>query len=199
MDAISTTVDASLRRYNDQSGPMDALMPHSASNAKPAALKQVSFEVPGIPIAQPRQRHRLAGIPGKSFIQNYTPKGDPVNAFKAAVRLVASQHFTVPLEGPVILEATFIMPRPQAMMWKKRATPRAPHDHKPDADNLGKALMDALKGVAWRDDSQVWSLKLMKVIANGQEVPRTLVTISETLSVDGVFEELERAKGVQRL
>jgi Holliday junction resolvase RusA-like endonuclease len=30
--------------------------------------------------------------------------------------------------------------------------PRLPHTSKPDRDNLDKAVMDALKGIAWIDD-----------------------------------------------
>lgn len=33
---------------------------------------------------------------------------------------------------------------------------------KPDADNIAKAILDALNGVAWRDDAQVWSLGVRK-------------------------------------
>jgi Holliday junction resolvase RusA-like endonuclease len=33
---------------------------------------------------------------------------------------------------------------------------------KPDVDNLAKAILDALNGVAYEDDSQVYSLEVQK-------------------------------------
>lgn len=43
----------------------------------------IVMNVPGVPVAQPRQRHRV--IAGN--VSNYTPASSPVNAFKATVRL----------------------------------------------------------------------------------------------------------------
>jgi Holliday junction resolvase RusA-like endonuclease len=55
--------------------------------------------------------------------------------------------------------------------------PREWRDQKPDADNLTKTVMDAMNGVAWRDDAQVCSLSATKVIATGDEQPHAEVTI----------------------
>ena len=33
---------------------------------------------------------------------------------------------------------------------------------KPDLDNVAKTVLDALNGVAWRDDSEITSLTVMK-------------------------------------
>ncbi len=65
-------------------------------------MRQIQFIVPAIPIAQPRQRHRVMRIGGRTIAQNYTPKKDPVNQFKATVALVASEHTngSPPHEGP---------------------------------------------------------------------------------------------------
>lgn len=37
-----------------------------------------------------------------------------------------------------------------------------PDTYKPDADNIAKAVMDALSGIAYEDDKQVVSLKVIK-------------------------------------
>jgi Holliday junction resolvase RusA-like endonuclease len=58
--------------------------------------------------------------------------------------------------------------------------PRLPHDKKPDRDNLDKAFMDALKGLAWLDDAQVCQGEIRKWIASGYEQPHVTVRI-ETL------------------
>ncbi len=71
-----------------------------------------------------------------------------------------------PLEGPVALALAFRMPMPRS--WSKRrqgVMAGAPHTGKPDADNLAKAVMDALNGVAWVDDGQVCQLGVAKAWA----------------------------------
>jgi crossover junction endodeoxyribonuclease RusA len=133
------------------------------------------FTIPGIPVAQPRQRHRIVG----TYVQNYTPTKHPVNAFKAAAQLAASQVFDEPLGGPVMLKVVFVMPRPKNLIWKSRPMPRLPKVTKPDCENILKALMDALTGIAWRDDVQVWTAWVTKWIAAGDEAPHTEVEIME--------------------
>ena len=65
------------------------------------------------------------------------------------------------------------------MIWKTREMPRAFHSSKPDRDNLDKAVMDALKGLAWIDDSQVCQGEIQKWIAAGDEQPHALILITE--------------------
>lgn len=76
-----------------------------------------------------------------------------------------------PLDGPVMLEVTFVLPRPAKHylpVTKKRTEPvlrsDAPswHTSKPDATKLLRALEDSLKGIAWADDSQVASQAVTK-------------------------------------
>jgi Holliday junction resolvase RusA-like endonuclease len=133
------------------------------------------FTIPGIPVAQPRQRHRVVGM----YVQNYTPTQHPVNTFKAAAQLAAQPHCPQPFDGPVVLSVIFVLPRPKGKMWKTRPMPRELHVSRPDVDNLLKSLKDALKGIAWRDDAQVWSIHAMKQVAAGDEAPHTEVEIME--------------------
>lgn len=140
----------------------------------------IRFHVPAVPVAQPRQRHRAVTINGRTITQNYTPAKHPVQDFKASVRqafeAVASGP---PIEGAVSLIIVFIMPRPKGMVWKSKPMPRKRHVSKPDIDNLVKGLKDALKGLAWRDDSQVSGLTAVKLIAAGDERPGVQVVIEE--------------------
>lgn len=133
----------------------------------------MKFIVPGIPVAQPRQRHKIVC----GHVQNYTPTRDPVNVYKAAVQAAAAGLFPAPLQGPVRLDVRFLLPRPKNKIWKKRPMPREPHTSKPDEDNLVKAVKDALKGIAFRDDAQVWICLAIKQIADGDEQPHTEVEI----------------------
>lgn len=137
-----------------------------------------SFRVNSIPVAQPRQRHRVLTVAGKSFAQNYTPTKAPVNVFKAAVQAEAAKAFpNGPMEGPVHLAVIFIMPRPQSMRWAKREMVREWHAKKPDAENLCKSLMDAMTGYCFVDDCQVVILGAQKLIASGDESPHVEVEV----------------------
>lgn len=70
----------------------------------------------------------------------------------------------------VAIWATFQFVRP-----KSKATRRHP-TVKPDADKLGRALLDALTGVAYIDDAQVVWLRIRKTYGPD---PRTIVRIEE--------------------
>lgn len=117
----------------------------------------ILFTVPCVPVAQPRQRHRLMKTAdGRQFLGNYTPRNSPAQTFKATVRLAAEQaHQGPPLEGPLGVRLVFAMPRPGRLMWKSRPMPRAWHETAPDAENLAKGALDAMTGLVWRDDKQV--------------------------------------------
>lgn len=142
---------------------------------------KLAFSVPGLPVAQPRQRTRVVAAGGRTFAQNYTPARDPVNAFKASIRLaLASTYQGAPLQGPVALVVKLIFPRPQAMVWKSRPMPRALKTTKPDWDNCGKAISDALNGLAWVDDAQVAMSFVQKWIAAGDEQAHAEIEV-ETL------------------
>lgn len=139
---------------------------------------RIEFVVPAVPVAQPRQRHRVVHAGGRAFAQNYTPARDPVNSFKAAVQLAASQAYCgAPLEGPLRMSAVFVFPRPKSMHWKTRPMPRVWHTSRPDRDNLIKSVQDALNGILWRDDSQICAGEPVKLVAAGDEQPHVEIVI----------------------
>jgi len=78
----------------------------------------------------------------------------------------------VPWDGPLCVNVTVHMPRPQAHFSKKTGLkPNAPKFHisKPDVDNLTKSILDALTNLGvWKDDSIVADHAIKKVYANGQ-------------------------------
>lgn len=133
----------------------------------------ITFTVPTIPVAQPRQRYRVLTVAGKTVAHNYTPTNSPVNAFKAAVQFAAHEAYNgrPPHNGPVRLFATFVLPRPQAKCWKTKPMPQAPHVGKPDIDNLTKALTDALNGLLYAGDSRIYAATVVKLIAAGGQQP----------------------------
>lgn len=138
----------------------------------------VTIRVPGVPIAQPRQRTRVIHVNGRHMAANYTPAKAPVNDFKAALRYAAGKAYAgPPLSCPLSVHLTFIFPRPKQLIWKSKPMPRQPHTKKPDADNIAKAVLDGLNNVVWRDDSQIYAVHAWKLIAAGDEQPHVLIEV----------------------
>jgi len=138
----------------------------------------ITFTVPTVPIAQPRQRHRIISGGGRTFAHNYTPTRDPVNAYKAAVQMAAQEAYRgSPLAGPLSVSMVFVMPRPKSLIWKAKPMPRVPHVGKPDRDNLMKSTQDALNELLWKDDSQICGGLVEKWIAAGDEQPHVEITV----------------------
>ena len=102
------------------------------------------FHLLATPVAQPRPRAVRMGLSGTRIIT--AASKHPINAFKAAIRSEVIGRFQGPvLTGPLGMELDFVMPRPKAMMWKTKPTPRQWYSAKTnDWDNLGKGLCDAL-------------------------------------------------------
>jgi Holliday junction resolvase RusA-like endonuclease len=128
-------------------------------------------------VAQPRQRHGVVA----GHVRNYIPSEHPVHAFKASVRLAASEAYAgPPLESPLRIRLLFVMPRPASRIWKKRPMPREPYIGRCDWDNLAKAACDALNGTLWRDDRQIWHADVTAVTAAGDEASHAEIEVHET-------------------
>ena len=72
----------------------------------------------------------------------------------------AKERFAAPTAEAVGVNVVFLFNRPKGHFGKKGLLPSAPK-HKittPDVDKLVRCVLDALTGVAWRDDSQVISV-----------------------------------------
>ncbi len=120
----------------------------------------ISFVVPGTPV--PWARARLNGA--KHF------KSAKVREYQKAVAYAAKTafrgHLYAFMRGEslvVFVEAVLPVPpswskqkREDALRGLKRPTGR------PDVDNYAKIVLDALNGIAWKDDSQVWQLTATK-------------------------------------
>jgi len=120
----------------------------------------IRLSVPGVPVAQPRQRHRAFVVGGQARVQNYTPATHPVQSFKALLALTARKAWKkAPLEGPLRVEVTFLFPLPASTKASVRKQVEAgvwvPHITKPDADNCIKAVKDGLNGILWQDDKLI--------------------------------------------
>lgn len=137
--------------------------------------RTLRIEIPGVPVAQPRPR--ATSFNGHARVYG-APIGHKVNVFKAAVQLAAHNAGATPVDGPVEMLVSYWFPRPKSRVWKSRPMPQEPCVKKPDWDNLGKSVCDALNGIAYVDDSQVYRVLVEKWICAGDESPRCVVEIT---------------------
>ena len=103
-----------------------------------------TFFVPGRPVPKGRPRVTTRGT--------YTPKR--TRAYERDVGLCALAAGVRPLSGRVGLKVTFRV-----------------RDARADLDNLGKAILDGLNGVAYGDDAHVDTLLLVRerVTSEGEQ------------------------------
>lgn len=136
----------------------------------------VELWIPALPVAQPRPRAFNRG--GKAATIVSAPSDHPVHAFKATCAMVARRVWgRVLIDHPIALDIVFVFPRTKRDMRKSAPIGRLDHGKKPDADNLAKAVTDALNGVLWRDDSLVDDLRARKVVAAIGEEPHVEVYV----------------------
>lgn len=118
-------------------------------------MSALTFTVPGAPRGKGRPRFFRRG-PG---IGTFTD--DKTAAYENLVALAAAQAHggAEPLDGPLAVSLTFVLPRPKSA--PKRVTMPAT---KPDLDNLVKAVLDGCNQAGvWADDSRVVVLTAHKV------------------------------------
>jgi crossover junction endodeoxyribonuclease RusA len=129
---------------------------------------------------------RAAGIPApKGSTRAFVPRGwsRPVltadakglRAWADLVRAEAQGHVQALYAGPVAVALDFALPRPKALPAKRTR----PHVSRPDIDKLARAILDALTGVAWPDDSRVIELHATKRYARVDEQPGVLVSLRD--------------------
>jgi len=114
----------------------------------------------GSPVAQ--------GRPKFTTISGHARAYDPAKSrdYKDYIRLAAAEQMRgkEPLEGALALSIRVYraMPGTLAKSKKKSALAEAgaiKPTTKPDLDNYGKGIKDALKSICWKDDSQIVAYK----------------------------------------
>jgi len=124
-----------------------------------------SFTVRGEPVGKGRPKFARRG----NLVHAYTP--EKTADYEAKVRAAVIDRLAVmsctdgrwPTDKPVALTIEIIRAIPQSWPKKKKAEALIqPCPTKPDLDNFCKAIMDALNGLAYVDDSQVVKLTAAK-------------------------------------
>lgn len=103
-----------------------------------ARLKSYTFVVPGHPV--PKGRPRI----GRGH--TYTPKR--THDYEQLVMVEALKARVRPIAGNLCMVIEFYLSRPDCC----------------DIDNLAKSILDALNGTAYKDDRQVITLVLHKMV-----------------------------------
>ena len=130
----------------------------------------IRFSVPGEPVGKARPRFTKNG-------HAYTP--DKTRSYEAIVRLCAIKAMKGKklLTGAISLTVTAFFPMPKYFtkaIREKALSGELLHQKKPDWDNVGKIISDALNGVVYADDATVSRASVSKRYS---DFPRVEVSV----------------------
>lgn len=130
----------------------------------------VRFRVVGLPAPQ-GSKNSFRTKTGKTVVVESSKK--TLAPWRDDVRRAARANAPpAPLEGPIDLRLTFVMPVPKSAPKRRRLW----HTKKPDLTKLVRAVEDACRGVIYRDDSQVVAQQTRKSYGYGGQ-PGVVVVI----------------------
>ena len=136
--------------------------------------------VAGEPVGKGRPRFSSAG----SFVRAYTPK--KTVSFENLVRIeygLQTNNYRFLDDDMLDLRIIAYFPIPKSTSKKKREMMlkgKIRPAKKPDADNILKAVADALNTVAYKDDRQIVDTRVRKIYS---ETPRTVILIKKVTGV----------------
>ena len=130
---------------------------------------RISITVPGEPVAKARPRFTKNG-------HVYTPKKTAVYEQVIGLHARAAMKGKKILTGAIKMSVTAYMPIPQS--WSRTQKAKAMsgalrHTKRPDSDNLCKAVQDALNGIIYADDAQIYEVHILKRYG----IPRTEIVV----------------------
>lgn len=130
----------------------------------------MNFTIIGEPVAKGRPRF--------SGYHAYTPKKtrDYEKLVRDSYTQQCGENF---LEGQIRANIVCYFPIPKSTSKKNRQlmeTGQIKHTKRSDCDNLAKTILDALNGLAYKDDCQVCELHVEKLYSSE---PRTFVELEE--------------------
>ena len=135
-----------------------------------------SFHIIGDPKGQPRPRAFARRMGTKFVARVYNP--DVADEWKECVKVAVRNGMPTsfsnqPSDGAFYVRMHFQFQRPQSHLTSKgvlKAGALFEHLKKPDADNLAKAVLDAISDTqrVWSDDAQVVQLAVSKAWTSGE-------------------------------
>ncbi|TDV39548.1 Holliday junction resolvase RusA-like endonuclease [Paraburkholderia caballeronis] len=137
------------------------MTPQQSLIAASPVARRVEFVVPGNPVAKGRPKFARRG----AHVTTYTP--EKTERYENLVKLAARDAMcsAEPYPGPIRLIVNIGVAIPASWSMKRQAAAAAGDigaTKKPDADNVVKALKDAMNGVVYVDDGQVVDLWVSK-------------------------------------
>lgn len=142
-------------------------------------MRSIRFCVPGTP--RGKERARTVHVDGR--VMTFTP-GQTV-AYEDRVRgafLKASGGTWTKVDTPLCIQILAKYPVPKSVSKKRRAamlSGRLFPTKKPDWDNVGKIICDALNGIAYRDDAQIVFAAVSKSYTEGEGCVEVTLTALE--------------------
>lgn len=129
---------------------------------------KIEFFVPGIPKTAGSKRPIRNKHTGKIVVIDSCEKGPD---WKADIKAFAHKIYEDELwQGAVALNLVFFLPRPKSHYGTGRKANQlkpgmalTPHTKRPDIDKLSRAVLDALTGVIWKDDAQIFKKDCRKI------------------------------------
>ena len=153
--------------YSDKSGKWVCDLCNTRFDNLPGCVMEFAIKGTMVPKGRPR-----ATIRGEHAVM-YTPKNTV--QFEQYVKQAATQYAPpILLSGALDVHLSFYMQRPQSLPNKIQY-----HTKRPDIDNLTKSVLDALEGVIYERDSQIYLLNVTKEYG----IPRCEVRIVEELEL----------------
>ena len=128
-----------------------------------------------VPKPQPRPRITVRG----KYAHAYEPKDITQYKRLVAMKYRLAHKQQLPLTGALSVDVRFYRPVQKSISKaerQRRLLGQSLPTVKPDIDNYVKAILDALNGLAFKDDSQIAVLYARKIYS---DKPRTEIEITE--------------------
>ena len=141
--------------------------------------------LPGEPPTCTKQQRKYRVVTpkgGKAFATSYKEK-KVADAEQSLLAKFLPFKPDKPLEGPLGVLVTFRFTRPKSHTKKQRKS--IAKTTKPDLDNAEKLLFDAISGVAFLNDKQIWKKESSKTWCDDNIEPGIILCIYETDPLNG--------------
>lgn len=136
-------------------------------------LRMFIFEIHSVPRPQ---KQTMQGVSFSGRKQFYDPSRMNRKQIQWQVQPHAPKEL---LQGPIEMHLTFYLPIPKQIRGIERQAMNnnvAKHYKRPDIDNLAYVVTNALKGIVYKDDSQICVMRLEKMYG---EQPKTVIKVME--------------------
>lgn len=141
----------------------------------PAPIDPWTLFVPGEPAPQGSKSFKGMMPNGRARM---VESSKAVGPWRERIALAAHQSGAGMMPGAVAVDLRFVMPRPAST--PKRRTP--PAIKRPDLDKLARAVLDALTGIVFADDSRVIDLHAHKRLAEIGETTGVRIEVTDLSS-----------------